>query len=111
MAWTARWSSIPYSVPWRLIGERVRVLVAAETVRITHAGSEVARHHRSAGRRGRIVDRTHFAGVARAMAAKPLTTDAFAHEIELLRLNGVLPDDPGSIPQSFSGPNRASRIS
>jgi transposase len=55
-----------YSVPWRLIGERVRVLVSAETVRITHAGAEVARHQRSAGRRGRIVDRDHFRGVAGA---------------------------------------------
>lgn len=55
-----------YSVPWRLIGERVRVLVTAETVRITHAGVEVALHRRSAGRRGRIIDRTHFEGVAGA---------------------------------------------
>ncbi|MBA3583331.1 MAG: hypothetical protein H0W36_02160 [Gemmatimonadetes bacterium] len=55
-----------YSVPWRLIGERVRVLVSAETVRITHAGVEVAHHHRSAGRRGRIVDCAHFDGVAGA---------------------------------------------
>ncbi len=55
-----------YSVPWRLIGERVRVLVTAETVRITHAGIEVACHRRSAGRRGRITDRAHFDGVAGA---------------------------------------------
>jgi hypothetical protein len=55
-----------YSVPWRLIGERVRVLVSAETVRITHAGFGVAHHHRSAGLRGRIVDRAHFDGVAGA---------------------------------------------
>ena len=55
-----------YSVPWRLIGERVRVLVTAETVRITHAGIEVACHRRSAGRRGRIIDRAHFDGVAGA---------------------------------------------
>ncbi len=53
-----------YSVPWRLIGERVRVLVTAETVRVTHAGVEVACHRRSAGRRGRIIDPVHFAGVA-----------------------------------------------
>ena len=52
--------------PWRLIGERVRVLVTAETVRITHAGIEVASHNRSAGRRGRIVERAHFDGVAGA---------------------------------------------
>ena len=55
-----------YSVPWRLIGERVRVLVTAGTVRVTHAGTEVACHRRSAGRRGRIVDRAHFEGVAGA---------------------------------------------
>ena len=55
-----------YSVPWRLIGERVRVLVTAEMVRITHAGIEVAHHRRSGGRRGRITDRTHFDGVAGA---------------------------------------------
>ena len=54
-----------HSVPGRLIGERVRVLVTAETVRITHAGIEVAHHRRSAGRRGRI-DRAHFDGVAGA---------------------------------------------
>ncbi len=55
-----------YSVPWRLIGERVRVLVMAEVVRVTHAGTEVACHQRSAGRRGRIIDRAHFEGVAGA---------------------------------------------
>lgn len=55
-----------YSVPWRLIGERVRVLVTVKTVRITHAGVEVACHRRSAGRRGRITDRAHFDGVAGA---------------------------------------------
>ena len=55
-----------YSVPWRLIGERVRVLVTAETVRVTHAGVVVASHRRSAGRRSRIVDRAHFEGVAGA---------------------------------------------
>ena len=55
-----------YSVPWRLIGERVRVLVTAEMVRITHAGIEVAHHRRSGGSRGRITDRTHFDGVAGA---------------------------------------------
>lgn len=55
-----------YSVPWRLIGERVRVLVAGERVRITHAGVEVACHRRSGGRRGRIIDHAHFTGVAGA---------------------------------------------
>jgi len=34
-----------------------------------------------------------FAMETRAMAAKPLTVEAIAHEIELLQLNGVLSDD------------------
>lgn len=63
---TVEFDTNSYSVPWRLIGERVRVLVAGETVRVTHAGAEVACHRRSAGRRGRVVEHAHFAGVAGA---------------------------------------------
>ena len=70
-----------YSVPWRLIGERVRVLVTTETVRIAHAGVEVALHRRSAGRRGRIIDRTHFDGVAGA-AGRAIRASAEAMEGE-----------------------------
>jgi transposase len=55
-----------YSVPWRLIGERVSVTVADGTVRVSHAGHEVARHPVRAGRHGRVVDPAHFAGVAGA---------------------------------------------
>ncbi|WP_416374695.1 Mu transposase domain-containing protein [Marinovum sp.] len=46
--------------------ERVRVSVTGETVRITHAGVEVACHRRSCGRRGRIIDHAYFAAVAGA---------------------------------------------
>lgn len=53
-----------YSVPWRLIGEQVRVTVTAETLRVMHAGCEVAVHAREAGRRRRVVDASHFEGVA-----------------------------------------------
>lgn len=53
-----------YSVPWRLIGERVRVAVTSETLRVSHGGSEVATHARQIGRRQRIVEASHFAGVA-----------------------------------------------
>ncbi len=78
-----------YSVPWRLIGERVRVLVTAEAVRVTHAGVEVACHRRSAGRRGRIVDDAHFAGVAgatgRVMASSIGGIDAPIAPMALLR--------------------------
>ncbi len=68
-----------YSVPWRLIGERVSVLVTAETVQVTHAGIEVARHPRSADRRGRFTDRAHFEGVAGA-AGRVVREDAEAAE-------------------------------
>jgi transposase len=53
-----------YSVPWRLIGERVSVAVAGEAIRISHAGREVAVHARCVGKRQRVVDPAHFAGVA-----------------------------------------------
>jgi transposase len=63
-----------YSVPWRLIGERVEVTVGDGRVRIRHAGQEVAAHAETAGRRQRIVDPAHFhgvAGAARPAAAAP----------------------------------------
>ena len=53
-----------YSVPWRLIGEGVRVELAAGRVRILHAGREVAAHEERAGRRERALDPAHFEGVA-----------------------------------------------
>ena len=45
-----------YSVPWRLIGERVQVTVADGWVRIFHAGREVAAHPEAAGRHQRLVE-------------------------------------------------------
>ena len=53
-----------YSVPWRLIGERVRVEIAAGTVKIRHADQLVAEHRLCHGRHERIVDPRHFAGVS-----------------------------------------------
>lgn len=53
-----------YSVPWRLIGERVAVTVAAGQVRIRHGAHEVAVHDLSEGKRQRIVDRAHLEGIA-----------------------------------------------
>jgi hypothetical protein len=53
-----------YSVPWRLIGERVAVTVVAGEVRIRHGVREVAVHKQSQGRRLRIVDSAHLDGVA-----------------------------------------------
>jgi len=53
-----------YSVPWRLIGERVAVTVAAGEVRIRHGVGEVAVHRLVQGRRQRVIDRAHLDGVA-----------------------------------------------
>lgn len=52
-----------YSVPWRLIGERVRVTVGSNTIRIHHGGREVAAHAELKGRHGRVVDDAHLAGL------------------------------------------------
>ena len=52
-----------YSVPWRLIGERVRVTVGSEIVRVLHGGHEVAVHAELKGRHGRVVDDQHLAGL------------------------------------------------
>jgi transposase len=53
-----------YSVPWRLIGERVEVIVAAGQVRVRHGLCEVAVHTQAEGRRQRVVEPEHLAGVA-----------------------------------------------
>jgi transposase len=51
-----------YSVPWRLIGETVTVLVN-EQVRIFHAGQEMAVHTRLAGQRRASIHREHLLGI------------------------------------------------
>jgi hypothetical protein len=53
-----------YSVPWRLIGESVQVIVADGRVRVHHGDAEVAVHAETTGRRQRILDPVHFHGVA-----------------------------------------------
>jgi transposase len=61
-----------YSVPWRLIGESVAVVVADGRVCVLHAGKAVAIHAETTGRRQRIVDPAHFHGIAGAV--RPLIT-------------------------------------
>jgi transposase len=58
-----------YSVPWRLIGKSVRVVVAGGRISVQHEGQEVAVHPESAGRRQRLVEPTHFAGITCVRAA------------------------------------------
>ncbi|KMO13672.1 IS21 family transposase [Methylobacterium platani] len=52
-----------YSVPWRLIGEAVRVTVSGARVRVHHGGQEVASHAELTGPHGRAVDDAHLAGL------------------------------------------------
>jgi len=59
-----------YSVPWRLVGETVQVVVMAGRVMIRHAGEIVADHPQCEGRRQRIIDRTHLAGLVGASPAR-----------------------------------------
>jgi len=55
-----------YSVPWRLVGETVAVMVLAGRVIVRHAGAVVADHPLCAGRRQWITDRAHLAGLVGA---------------------------------------------
>ena len=57
-----------YSVPWRLIGETVTVHIVDESLRVRRAGIEVARHALGVGRRQRVIDPAHLAGVVGAPA-------------------------------------------
>jgi transposase len=52
-----------YSVPWRLIGEAVRVEVTGDHVRVFHGATVIAAHPYTVGRRQRIVDPAHLAGI------------------------------------------------
>lgn len=54
-----------YSVPWRLIGETVSVLLG-EQVRVLHAGVEVAIHARLTGQRRSSLQREHLLGIVGA---------------------------------------------
>jgi transposase len=55
-----------YSVPWRLIGEVVTVVVADRQVRVLYAGQEVACHAQSPLRRATVIERGHLAGIVGA---------------------------------------------
>jgi hypothetical protein len=68
MVWCGGGSSISAngSSRRRLIGERARVTVGNETLRIYHGGREVAAHAELEGRHGRVVDDAHLAGLVGA---------------------------------------------
>jgi transposase len=72
-----------YSVPWRLIGETVTVLVS-EQVRMIHAGELVAEHVRLAGNRRASIQREHLLGIVGA-EPRPQPANVPAAPAELLR--------------------------
>jgi len=53
-----------YSVPWRLIGETVRAVIAGGRISIQHGGQEVAVHPECGGRRQRLIEPAHFSGMS-----------------------------------------------
>jgi transposase len=55
-----------YSVPWKLIGETVTVVVAERQVRVLYAGQDVACHAQNAGRRTSVIERSHLVGIVGA---------------------------------------------
>lgn len=70
-----------YSVPWRLVGETVQVIVLAGRVIVRHAGEVVADHPVCDGRRQRITDKAHLTGLVgtgliRAAPSLPLQSPA-----------------------------------
>jgi transposase len=74
-----------YSVPWRLIGETVSVLVN-DQVRVVHAGKEVAVHAQLAGQRRASIQREHLIGIVGAEPRpRPATVEVASAAPELLR--------------------------
>jgi hypothetical protein len=58
-----------YSVPWKLIGETVTVIVSERQVRMQYAGQEVACHAQCPLRRASVIERAHLAGIVGAQFA------------------------------------------
>ena len=69
-----------YSVPWRLIGETVQVVVAGGRISIRHRGIELAAHAETTGRRQRVAVAAHLAGIGQRQPERPA-----GNEPELLR--------------------------
>jgi transposase len=70
-----------YSVPWRLIGAQVQVVVGGGRVRIHHDGAEIATHAEVAGRRQRVLDPAHFHGVTGAVRPTTVTEPSAAPDL------------------------------
>jgi transposase len=74
-----------YSVPWRLIGESVQVVVAGGRLSIRHAGREIATHAETTGRHQRVIEPMHFAGIIGGPRPVPRPLEPGAAPPDLLR--------------------------
>ncbi len=79
-----------YSVPWRLLGETVRVVLHGERLTIHHGAAVVAEHQVAAGVRVRRIDPAHLTGISghavrRATAVAPALAPVPAESRTLLR--------------------------
>ena len=76
-----------YSVPWRLLGRTVSVVVSDGVVTVLHDGGVVATHTEAAGRRQLVRERQHFGGLVGGPVAtpQPVPAQAPARPPELLR--------------------------
>jgi len=92
--------TVRYSVPHRLVRERVEVQVGQEQVRIFHAGQVVATHARSSEPHGRVIDPAHWEGLWRprtvqspgegsALADLGRTLDVYAEVVEQATKRGA----------------------
>lgn len=84
-----------YSVPWRLIGEQVRVTVGNEIVRVHHGGREVAVHGELKGRHAASSTMRTLAGLVGVkerpilVSATPSAEAAIPISAQLAILGGV----------------------
>lgn len=63
--------TVRYSVPHRLVRERLEVLVGETEVQVFHGTVRVALHPRSFEPHSRVIDRAHFAGLWRPTTVEP----------------------------------------
>jgi transposase len=63
--------TVRYSVPCRLVGDRVEVAVAEDHVRVFHQGAVVANHRRSSEPHSTVADKTHYAALWRPPGEAP----------------------------------------
>lgn len=68
--------TVRYSVPHRLVRDRVEVLVREDSVRIFHGTTLVAEHRRSSEPHTTVIDRSHLDGLWRRVATSPSQPEA-----------------------------------